>query len=544
MFQEKLVFWLVYLCCFSYTLILKNSCSFAKAEQEQQIVDFSDPNCSPFVNLPFNGQHDKQPDVNQGNQSSDQKQQGVSGLYKNEFKFKMGNLTIPLADILNGSHGSLGIAAMKLLTSFSDSDGDNGNGNIDDEQAMNGHSNSICFVDNELGVKGLNLSMLSVHLYANSDPKCGLGINARNVTLTGRFIFNSQMLMTENSFTGYYRMQISDVYLTASSNLTKQQHENIVLIDTIQRRSSSDVSSNAGQVKQAAEKMQTLIPSLKYYNLVANNLHMNISNLGTILIEIYDTQDMSGPQTSNSYLRMLKRILQKSIKKTYYTFESDIRRTIEYEARKSIDCQLTKFSGMLETNSSYLADLARILGSEIRLANLNKVPLSNCSYQATLLGAKADIEFTNGTLQGLDNVRLPGETRIKLQDQHLLVNSSIGWYNLSASYDWTLKVSTNKEPMSRGKLAVAISELNLETLITRGLQSNAQVIVEQLIISKMDAPKLDISGLPGLNRLTRTVLNFFMRSFKQRLSSSLQPVLQKQLESSLNKLEAGKLYAM
>lgn len=47
---------------------------------------------------------------------------------------------------------------------------------------------------------------------------------------------------------------------------------------------------------------------------------------------------------------------------------------------------------------------------------------------------------------------------------------------------------------------------------------------------------MDIGGLPGMNRVARTMVNFFMARLKQRVTSSIQPALKAQLERSLNRL--------
>lgn len=85
-------------------------------------------------------------------------------------------------------------------------------------------------------------------------------------------------------------------------------------------------------------------------------------------------------------------------------------------------------------------------------------------------------------------------------------------------------------------------------MITKGLRDHAEaatasgtepgrpILVEQLVIRHLDAPRMDIGGLPGMNRLTRAIVNFFMGRLKQRLTGAIQPVLKQQLERSLNKL--------
>lgn len=65
------------------------------------------------------------------------------------------------------------------------------------------------------------------------------------------------------------------------------------------------------------------------------------------------------------------------------------------------------------------------------------------------------------------------------------------------------------------------------------------MVVEDLAIARLDNPKMDIGGLPGMNRITRGMVNFFMGRLKQRLTSSIQPALKLQLERTLNSWHEG-----
>lgn len=73
-------------------------------------------------------------------------------------------------------------------------------------------------------------------------------------------------------------------------------------------------------------------------------------------------------------------------------------------------------------------------------------------------------------------------------------------------------------------------------MITKGLKPHTRIVVEQLAIKRLDNPKMDIGGLPGMNRVARGMVNFFMGRLKQRIVSSIQPVVKQQLEKSLNKI--------
>lgn len=73
-------------------------------------------------------------------------------------------------------------------------------------------------------------------------------------------------------------------------------------------------------------------------------------------------------------------------------------------------------------------------------------------------------------------------------------------------------------------------------MITKGLEPHTRIVVDQLSIKRLDSPKMDIGGLPGMNRVTRGIVNFFMSRLKQRLASSIQPALRQQLERSLNRM--------
>lgn len=452
--------------------------------------------------------------------------------------FPIEDINMPIAQTGGSVH-----SAMKMLSSFSSHLANLGQeeeeqenqgglrGEEEEEEEDEGQENLVKFKSNRLTVEGLNLSMLNIHLYPDSDPKFALGITIRNTTLTGKFIYNGPAILTETRLAAHYRMSIDNIYLTAASNLTK-----------------SPIGSQYSGLNNTKQR----------YALRTENFKMNISNLGYITIEILDSHDASKP-TVNYLLRMLQRILQKTIKRTYYSFENYIRQTLELESRRSIDCELTRFSPLLASSSTsdddensststtnspssqlknnQQEDLARIINQEIRDSHFDSVPLPNYDHHQSILGTQAKVHLHNGSLSGLDHLQLTGETKIKLQDQHLLVNASIGWFNLRPYYNWEMYLGANASaPTTKGFVAFNIKHIDFDAVITKGLRPQTKIVVDQLEIRQLDSPKMDIGGIPGMNRLTRGIVNFFMGRLKQRLSSSLQPVLKSQLEKSLNKM--------
>lgn len=464
--------------------------------------------CQPMLNIPISG-------VDTYSASTDLSTTNVpQTLVSNDtsFSFAINDIEMPIVP----ASGSVN-TAMKLLSTFDEhlSGSESSSGDVDVIE------NVVKFTENELRVQGLNITMLNVHLYNDDDPRFGVGVTIKNTTLTGQFTYNGPLLLTTSKLSGFYRMSIDNIYLTAASNLT--------------RKSFTKVARNQNELSKSYHKLET------------NDFKLNISNLGYISIDIFDTKEArKARKTSSNYLlRMLQRVLQKTIKRTYYSFEQYIRQTLESEAKKTVNCELTRFAPLFQNNvgSNHQNDLvSRIINAEISRSRLHNVSLPEFEHKQNILGSSATIQFYNGSLSGLDSVRLNGETRLKLQNDYLFVNTSIGWKELKPYYSWSLfmgagEVSrSNRSPLSKGHVQFLIKGIDFDTVISKGLKSHSHITVEQLLIRYLESPKMDISGLPGMNRLTRAVVNFFMGRLKQRLASSIQPVLKQQLEKTLNKI--------
>lgn len=361
-------------------------------------------------------------------------------------------------------------------------------------------SNVIQFRNNQLNIDGLNLSMLNVHLYTASEPKFALGVHIKNTRLTGEFAYyGPQIPWASFPISGYYRMSISDIMLVSASNLTKLN-------------------------VRSKPQLQT------------NNFVLNITNIGYIDIDLMDTAN-STKSTSNSLLQMVRRLLLMTVKRTYYTFEGRIRDTLEREGRRALDCELTRFSESLDSNSRSIGqnDLAKIIRAEIERSNVGSVPLPDYQHKQSILGSSATINFYNGTLSGLNNFYLDGETRIKLENSHLLVNTSVAWRDLNPYYSWNLTLGSRKTTTSKGFVSLDIKTVYFDAIITRGLDGTQRYVVDQLAIETLDNPRMDVGGLPGMNRVTRGIVNFFMGRLKQRVMDTVQPALKSRLEMSLNK---------
>lgn len=505
--------------------------------------------------------------------------------------FDVGNILVPVAPTAGSIH-----SAMKILSSFdsqlfSDANEEQESGgnqrDQEDQESEDGGQeegpveNVAKFRQNKLHIQGLNLTMLNIHLYTQSEPKFALGVSIRNTTISGRFVFNGPMLIsgTDSKLVGQYRMSIENILATASANLTK-------ILQTPSRSSPRlDLKSNAALVGQPTAPPSGGALNHAPRRLVTNDFKMNITNLGYISIDILDARDPTKP-TSSYLLKMLQRILQKTIKRTYYSFEDYIRRTLELEGRRFLDCELSRFSPLLgpvsptvqllqpqQSAGNHLApaqapalavagnstggailsasnqldlDLARIINSEIANSNLSRVSLPNFEYQRSLFGANATIHFVNGSLSGLDHLRLNGETKIKLQNEHLLINASLGWHDLRPHYNWSLFLGSSNQPTpggdstraptTKGFVAFNIKLVDFDAVISKGLRVGARLTVEQLLIRRLEGLRMDFGGLPGVNRLTRGLVNFFMGRLKQRLVVSIEPALKEQLERSLNRL--------
>lgn len=496
------------------------------------------------------------------------------------FSFAIGDISLPLL-ATGGATSNAGPApgatgpiqtAMKLLAAFDEQiygDQTQAADEAEEEEEEEGPSgmNVVRFKRNRLLLASLNFTMLNVHLYQDSEPRFAIGVNIANTTLLGQFQYHgytpavSLIGSDYSKLAGHYRMSIDNLLLTAAANLTKR----------------------AGNEPDEPGKLR--------HRLASNELRMNISQLGYISIDILDANDASQP-TSSYVLKMLQRVLQKTIKRTYNTFEDYIRRTLELEARRFLDCELTRFSPLLLENqrlsgkenkttrpSGYLDELAAIIGIEMANSHLDRVSLPDFDYQRSVFGSNAHIDFHNGSLAGLANVRLTGETRVKLMEENLIVNASVGWHDLRPVYNWTLYLgnarpqsqpeaerraganqtsqfqelspqqtgaglptkapasgSSNGKPVARGFVAFSIKTVDFDAVISKSVRSHSHMKVDELVIRRLEAPKMDIGGLPGMNRITRAAVNFFMGRLKQRLVSSIQPALKQELERTLNRL--------
>lgn len=441
------------------------------------------------------------------------------------FSLDIGDIDMPVAP----PSGSIN-SAIKLLSSFNEQFEPESSQDTESAAADN---NMVKFRDNNLKIDGLNLTMLNIHLYPNNDPKFGVGITIKNTTLSGRFSYKGPALLTSSTLSGFYRMRIENIFVVATSNLTKQKF----LITSEQKERMSSIRKNG-------------------YELISKDLRVNITNLGFISIDILDSAN-SGKQTSNYLLRMLQRVLQKSIKRTYYSFEGYIRDKLEEESRKALDCELTRFTPLLANStisSSQSEDFSRIISSEMLRLQYDHVTLPDFDYHQSVFGRNATIQFYNGSLNGLSNMKLSGETRIKLQEEHLFVNTSIGWTNLKPYYNWSLFTGNNnnnnnninntgsttggnRTPMGKGFVSFDIRAVDFDSVITKGLRPHTRIVVDQLNIRWLENPKMDIGGLPGMNRITRGIVNLFMGQLKKRISAWIQPALKQQLEKSLNKMK-------
>lgn len=308
-------------------------------------------------------------------------------------------------------------SAVRFLSTFgSQLDPDLSNGDGTTEQA----ENIVRFRDNKVHIEGFNLTMLNVHLYARGEPRIGLGFNIKNTTLAGRFQYAGSILPVAvvSNMTGFYRMSIENIYLIISTNLTRK-------------------SGTLGEP----------VP------LTTNGFKVNVTNMGYISITISHREDTT-EQSPFMLWRLLQRVLQRTIKRIYYTFENSIRDSLEREGRKYIDCELSavtpSFASSLD-NLEQDVDFGRLISGQIQRSQLDKVNLPDFYHQQNVLGSLASVYFSNGTISGLSNVLLTGETRVKLQDEHLIVNSSIGWINLAPRYNWTLYLgSGNQSVEARG----------------------------------------------------------------------------------------------
>lgn len=479
--------------------------------------------CKPMFNLDTNYEHDIEK-LNSLNRTTT----GINNSRLN-FSLDIGDIDMPVAP----PSGSIN-SAIKLLSSFNEQFEPESSQDTESAAAA-ADNNMVKFRDNNLKIDGLNLTMLNIHLYPNNDPKFGVGITIKNTTLSGKFSYKGPTLLTSSTLSGFYRMRIDNIFVVATSNLTKQKYSM-----TPEKEASLSV------IRQQRTNG---------YELVSKDLRVNITNLGYISIDILDSAN-SSKQTSNYLLRMLQRVLQKSIKRTYYSFEGYIRDKLEEESRKVLDCELTRFKPLLANStisSSQSEDFSRIISSEMSRLQYDHVILPDFDHHQSVLGRNATIQFYNGSLNGLSNIKLSGETRIKLQEEHLFVNTSIGWTNLKPYYNWSLFTGNNnnnntgspttttgsnvRTPMGKGFVSFDIKAVDFDSVITKGLRPHTRIVVDQLNIRWLENPKMDIGGLPGMNRITRGILNLFMGQLKKRISAWIQPALKQQLEKSLNRMK-------
>lgn len=80
------------------------------------------------------------------------------------------------------------------------------------------------------------------------------------------------------------------------------------------------------------------------------------------------------------------------------------------------------------------------------------------------------------------------------------------------------------------------TQVTFDAYITKGIGPNTRLAVKELVISRLESPKMDIGGVPGVNRAARATINFFMARLKKRVANSIQPALRTQLEQALNRL--------
>lgn len=453
-------------------------------DNDARVDEGSKRRCEPLLDLPTYLKNQR-PSSKRSNDSS-------SGI---NFSFAFGNIEMPIAS----PKGSLK-AALDLVSSWS-SLGDDISFSMDEtDEERETPSNVIQFRDNRLSLRGLNLTLLNINLFKSDEPKFAIGALIKDTTLRGSFNYIGPKLMwTSTSISGFYRMSISDIMIVASSNLTKS-------------------NSDSG-------------PQLK-----TNDFKLNITNIGYIDIDIMDEAN-STITTSNSVLQLVRRMLLMTMKTTYFAFEGRIRETLERESRYAIDCELTRFSGHLDGSSKIIGqnDLAKIIRNEIDKLNFTSVPIPDYQHKQSFLGTTATIDFFNGTLTGLNHIKLSGETKIKFQQKHLLVNTSVAWTDLSPRYNWSLSLGKGRQ-VTKGFVSFNIKNIDFDTVISRGLDGREVFVVDQLSIEKLDNPRMDMGGLPGMNRLTRGTVNFIMNRMKQRMANSIQPILKNRLETSLNKL--------
>lgn len=278
---------------------------------------------------------------------------------------------------------------------------------------------SIKFTQNHLTMTGVNLRLLNMQLYKDSEPKCDLQFTIGNTTVNGRFSFSTQLMLIDLHLEGRYTMQVDDIYVKAATKFAKETN-----------------GSNVTALK-------------------TKDLDLNITSMGRINLNLYhDVDDEDIGSTDNSYwFKILNRVLHKTIKRTYYMFENEIKQSLEGASKKSLDEELAHFMPYLSYNTSQQQDLVASVRQEMVRSKFVTNKLPDYYHSNRLLGLEAKINFTNGLLSEIDTLKLTGDSKIKIQDLHLLVNTSIGWSELVATYDWRLNIGF------RGKVKFSIKEV-------------------------------------------------------------------------------------
>lgn len=397
------------------------------------------------------------------------------------YQFPFGDMKIPLTLPNTNINSALNFIS-KISNTFEGLES-----NFEDEKNM------IQFTQNTIYFSGINITMIDMHIYEADEPKFMVGLNIANVSLVGRFHYYGPLAMSELPLEGNYRMTIEDAHIVSSSNLTKRLNE-------------------------------TGDPELK-----TNNFKLNITNMGFIDITIFDGVNAISP-TSNPLFRIFQRLLQKTIKRTYYAFEEYIVRSLTHQSRESIDCELRHYSPILDNkNPIGREDFQRILRLEVVRTNMSLVPIGDFQHTQTVLGTNATITFTNGTMSGLNEVHFNNDTRVKLEQKSIYIRSIIGWEGLAHHYNWELDVG-GRTGLAKGRVSFKTKIIEFDSVITKNVHG---IKVEKLDIIKFEQPQVDISGAP-LNRLTRGIVNFFLARMKGRLRDTIQPVIKGRLEYQLD----------
>lgn len=281
----------------------------------------------------------------------------------------------------------------------------------------------IKFTQNHLTMTGINLKLLTIQLYKENDPKCDVQFIVSNTTINGLFSFDTQVMLVDVRLKGGYTMQINDVHVKASTKVTKE----------------IDADNNS------APRLRT------------KDLDLNITSIGRINLNLYEDDDSDGDD-NNYWFRLMNRVLHKTIKRTYYMFEKEIKRTLEEASRKTLNDELAQMESYLSSNTSQQQDLVASVRQEMIESNYVSTELPDYQYSNRLLGFETRINFTKGILSDIDTIKITGDSKMKIQDLHLLINTSVGWSELIATYDWRLNLGI------KGKVKFIIKEVGDSTL--------------------------------------------------------------------------------